>query len=753
MTDLTGRTINERYEFDVCLGKGTFAQVYRVRDTRRQVELAAKVLRDDITEEATLERFRRESEVLARLQHPNIVRYYDLIESDSLVFILMDYVPGETLQSRLYTTGRPLDAREALNYLKPLTAALHFAHGEGVIHRDLKPGNILIHENGNLLVTDFGIARVLDEATFAVSGKVLGTPLYMAPEQIMDNQISSATDVYALGVILYQMMTGTVPFSGKSPGAEGITESERITYEHVHVAPTPPHLLGGVSEAVGEVVLSCLKKRPMSRIGSVREVYDALAEAIGAEPSDLTPLPHLPLGLPEDVYLPEVSQFVQHAVPEEPAQTSESQRIVAVDEQPTEDTNPFRSRTIEAPIGSPTIAGNTPPQHPQSAPEHAVPPRPPARWYRPFAPPAVVETRRRVLTMPILVLFIAIPIAVALMALFFYTFSGGENDDEATGVPTPITPTAFPTAGTTEATIEQVMASGTPADPMTTLAPGDLVLYSSHRTGSLNIFVTHVDGTSLRWQLTTNDELNQTGPTWSPDGTRIAFYAYRGGGNADIYVMNADGSDSINITDSPSTNDRYAAWSPDGNRVVFHSNRPDESDGSRDFDLYIYDFRDGSLSQLTANDVDDLGPDWSPDGSQIAFHSYTAGTHQIYTIQPDGAGRRQITPDDLVSAAFPTWSPDGLQLAFHVNNGTFSQIFLINTDGTQLRALMQLAVDDQFPDWSPDGRWVIFQRYQDQVYGLYRYAIQEDILEPVGPALGDFLPDWKQLAEVPVYSE
>lgn len=741
MTDLTGRTIDERYEFDIRLGTGTFAQVYRVRDMRRQVDLAAKVLRDDITEEPTvLERFQRESEVLARLQHPNIVRYYDLVEAQGLVFILMDYVPGETMQSRLYQVGRPLTVREALDYLKPLTAALHFAHGEGIVHRDLKPGNILIHENGNLLVTDFGIARVLNEVTLAATiGRALGTPLYMAPEQIMGGHISSATDVYALGVILYQMLTGIVPFSGKHPLAEGNTESERITYEQVHIAPTSPRSIEtGISEAVSDVILRCLEKHPLRRIGSVREVYDALAEAIGADPSDLTPLPQVIPSLPKDIYVPEVSQFVRHVIPEVAEKTSASQRIIAVDDHPTENTNPFRSRTIEAPIDQPTMPANLGPQSPAM----------PVRWYhRTFGRPVIHQGPR----LAVILALIGIPILLACLTLALYAFSG---DNDSADSATPVTPSAFPTVLNNTEIADVITSTSTfTNEVLPTTSPGDLVIYSSHRYGTLNIFVTHIDGTSLRWQLTSDGNLNQTGPAWSPDGTRIAFYAYHGGGNADIYVMEADGSNIVNITNSPTTNDRYGAWSPDGTRLAFHSNRPETSDDSRDFEIYIYDFRDQSLVQVTTNDVDDLGPDWSPDASRIAFHSYTNGTHQIYTIQPDGNERRQLTPDDLVSAAFPTWSPDGERLAFHVNNGTFSQIFLINSDGTDLRALLQLAVDDQFPDWSPNGNWIIFQRYQDEVYGIYRYSLKEDVLEPVGPALGDFLPDWQTLPHVPDYDE
>ncbi|NDJ85381.1 MAG: serine/threonine protein kinase, partial [Chloroflexi bacterium] len=379
MTDIIGQTIAERYQFVERLGEGTFAQVYRVHDTRRNVDLAAKVLRVDIAHEPTfLERFRREGDVLARLQHPHIVRYYDLIETDEATFILMDYIPGETLQSTLYKLGRPLLVREAFEFLKPLTAALHFAHGEGVIHRDLKPGNILINENGNLFVTDFGIARLLDDATFISSlGQALGTPLYMAPEQITNDEISPATDVYSLGIILYQMLTATVPFSGKHPSATGATTSERITYEHLYVPPPPLQMFSeNLPQAVDEVVICCLAKKPFARPASVREVYDMLAEAIGAAPSDLSPLPARSGDPPEEARLPEVSQFVNfrasmaegdhpEATPEPeddtPAEVTlpgtgelraaagnSSAQQVAVDDRPTHSKNPFRAKTIES---------------------------------------------------------------------------------------------------------------------------------------------------------------------------------------------------------------------------------------------------------------------------------------------------------------------------------------------------------------------------------------------------------------------
>lgn len=281
--DLIGRTLAGRYRFDALVGEGSFAQIYRVTDLNRRVPLAAKVLRRDIAHErAFLERFRREAAVLARLQHPHIVRYYDIVEADDVVFILTDYIAGETLQTVLFRRAAPLSPLETLEYLQPLAAALHFAHSEGVIHRDLKPANILIDPHGQLYVTDFGIARIISEASTLTVDTTLGTPHYMSPEQILAGEVTAAADIYALGVLLYQMLTGRLPFTGDSPAAQGSSTAVRIVYEHLHVPPAPPRAVNpSISPEIERVILRCLEKDPAQRFPSVSAVYTALSEAIG----------------------------------------------------------------------------------------------------------------------------------------------------------------------------------------------------------------------------------------------------------------------------------------------------------------------------------------------------------------------------------------------------------------------------------------------------------------------------------------
>lgn len=766
MTELIGSTIADRYRFDICLGEGTFAKVYRVHDTRRNVDLAAKVLRPDISHEPTfLERFRREGDVLERLQHPNIVRYYDLIETSEAVFILMDYISGETLQSILYTTGHPLTVRQAFDFLKPLTAALHFAHGEGIIHRDLKPANILIHENGTLFVTDFGIARLLDDVTFTASlGQALGTPLYMAPEQITNGQISAATDIYSLGIILYQMLTGDVPFSGRHPATQGNTLSERITYEHLYLRPAPLQSAEvQIPDAVQEVVLQCLAKDPPKRPHSVRDVYDLMAEALGAAPSELTPHPKEQSTTPPAMTLPEISQFIRVAQEISAAiQANNTEALSDEDENDLETTPLGHETTLEHerptqnPLQAQTMPATKSTYNPASTASniHSTAPSMLRADLSQVQAPESKGRRKFTQTLPVslttfLVGFILILAACIILAL--YALSDNDTDsqnDNATVQAISTLDNATPLMSTDNPALE--IPSVTPAIPTSIIQNGSLIAFASSRNRNIySIFVVESSGENER-QLTPTSNLNQTGPAWSPDGSKIAFYAYGEDEIGDIYLMDAEANTIINLTNSPTHNDRYVAWSPDGNRLVYHSNRPGEVDGSKDYELYVYDLSDNTHTQITYNNTDDLGPDWSPDGSKIAFHSYIQGRYRIYTVSPDGSNREQVSPNNLThNAYFPTWSPDGSRIAFHVNIGGSSQIFIMDADGTNLHTLLAQPMDDRFPDWSPDGNYLIFQRRSGSFYSLQIYSFADETVTLLGSRKDDFLPDWQPAIQTP----
>ncbi|MGC9025768.1 MAG: serine/threonine-protein kinase, partial [Chloroflexia bacterium] len=215
-----------RYHIVEQLGEGGMATVYKAYDTRLEREVALKVIRRGAFPpeqlERILRRFEREAKALARLTHPNIVGLIDYGEYEGSPYLVMEYLPGGTLKKLLEArAGRPLPWEEAVRLLLPIARALHFAHRQGFIHRDVKPSNILITESGEPMLSDFGIAKLLEteETTLTGTGVGVGTPEYMAPEQGLGRKVDARADVYALGVVLYELVTGRKPYTADTPMA------------------------------------------------------------------------------------------------------------------------------------------------------------------------------------------------------------------------------------------------------------------------------------------------------------------------------------------------------------------------------------------------------------------------------------------------------------------------------------------------------------------------------------------------------
>jgi eukaryotic-like serine/threonine-protein kinase len=216
MSTLVGMCLNGRYRLDAQIGAGGMSTVFRAFDTTLERRVAVKLMHREIASDSDqLERFRREARSVAQLSHPHIVGVIDAGEEDGRPYIVLEYVEGETLKERIRRMGRlPID--EAIAYAIEIARALGAAHAGAIVHRDIKPQNVLVDEEGSAKVTDFGIARSLEEEGLTADGRVLGTTDYVSPEQALGHDVDGQSDIYSLGIVLFEMLTGDVPFHGEN---------------------------------------------------------------------------------------------------------------------------------------------------------------------------------------------------------------------------------------------------------------------------------------------------------------------------------------------------------------------------------------------------------------------------------------------------------------------------------------------------------------------------------------------------------
>src|SRR3954469_1223166 len=216
MSTLVGMQLSGRYRLDAQIGAGGMSTVYRAFDANLERRVAIKLLHREIAADSgQIERFRREARAVAQLSHPHIVGVIDAGEDEGRPYIVFEYVEGETLKERIRRMGRlPVD--EAIAYAIEIARALGCAHSHHIVHRDVKPQNVLIDGEGSAKVTDFGIARTLDQDGLTADGRVLGTTDYVSPEQALGHDVNGQSDIYSLGMVLYEMLTGEVPFSGEN---------------------------------------------------------------------------------------------------------------------------------------------------------------------------------------------------------------------------------------------------------------------------------------------------------------------------------------------------------------------------------------------------------------------------------------------------------------------------------------------------------------------------------------------------------
>lgn len=271
-----GQKINDRYEIIKSIGEGGMANVYLAKDTILDRQVAVKVLRGDLsTDEKFIRRFQREALSVSNLSHPNIVEVYDVGEEDGQYYIVMEYIEGKTLKQLLNKRGA-LTLPEVIDIMTQLTDGLSHAHEAYIIHRDIKPQNIMIEDNGTIKITDFGIAMAVNATQFTQTNSVMGTVHYLPPEQANGKGATVKSDIYSLGILMYELLTGSVPFKGDN--------AVEIALKHMkEKLPSIRKQNPLIPQSVENIVIKACAKNPRNRYDTVKEMHDDIVTAMERE--------------------------------------------------------------------------------------------------------------------------------------------------------------------------------------------------------------------------------------------------------------------------------------------------------------------------------------------------------------------------------------------------------------------------------------------------------------------------------------
>jgi Tol biopolymer transport system component len=724
-------------------GQGTVYRAYHP-DTRQIIAL--KVLHPTLSGDRTyIERFRREASLAASIDHPNVVKIFEVGQDGDKHFMALEFLP-ESL-ARVIESGPQMPIDAAAQFGLEVADGLAAAHALGIVHRDVKPQNVLIGADGTAKVTDFGIARAESLATMTATGVMMGTPHYMSPEQSRGERADARSDVYSLGCMVYQMLAGEVPFKGDTPLAvirQQIDEQPRRLRE----------LRSDLPRRLEAVVERSMAKDPGRRYQSVAEMAQALRAAVPglAEPARAATAPKAPA--PPDSPRQRGAVAAPRPAPVGPrggarqlsrlrslvrisaavvlllwglflfapawARVSERELISAIllasGGIATVSASVLILRRTKFKKGTLgwgrlsallivlgfvlLVAGLVKFPGPVTTPERergplALAPAP-TPTATPTMPPAPNAT-------PPLVIAPAVPPTPSPTRTLSPTQSQSPITSEVeTPVPVVVAPaTLTPTPTSTP----------TPVLPTATLiAPpvSGRIAFTSLRDGNREIYVMNAAGTG-QFNLTSHAS-DDYWPAWSPDGTRIAFYSQRDG-NHEIYSMNADGSSQTNLSRNLG-HDMYPAWSPDGTKVAFQSNR----DGN--WEIYVMNGDGSGQVNRSRNLGDDMYPAWSPDGTKVAFTSNRDGNEEIYVMNVDGSGGTRLT-NNPADDFFPAWSPDGAKITFSAYREGNGEIYIMNADGTGRTVLTNNETDDFFPAWSPDGTKISFSSDRDGNWEIY----------------------------------
>ena len=642
------------YQVIEAIGAGGMARIYKGAHTELKRYAAIKVVNWGLQEDPEFtERFRREAQAIATLRHPNIVQIYDFGKYASGYFMVMEFIDGNDLafllrQHRHKQTLLPKE--QIVQVVKDVAAALDYAHNQGVIHRDVKPSNVMINQDGQSILTDFGLVMLQTSQSQATLGSTFGTPHYVAPEQAISSAAAvTASDIYSLGVILYELVTGQLPFDDESPLS--------VALKHVSEVPTPPKVINSeLSPDVEAVILKALAKQPVDRFASTGEMAAALDVAWSGLVTDdseaqKSSVPVLPVGVPPAAEVPNITLPNAAAI---------------------------------APLPTPADTGQT------GGPEFSS-------LGKKFSSPGWW------------LLGVAVLIGVIIGGGFFIFVGNSDLANVTPASPTSsvdaaafVPPVPTPTSTSTPTPSPTSTATDTPAPPTNTPSPTPTATLTPTNTPepTATPSSTHTvtpeptpTGTSTPVPLPT---ATSRGPLNAEQLRNKILFKTDRSGRVEIYRMDADGSNQL-----PLARESWAIYTKLELELPFSPNKQEQIviRGEGQLDLWRANLATGQELRITSSGQAEYDAAWSPVDNRIAYVSEETGNGDIYTLNLDGSAVVRLTDNVEDFDKHPTWSPDGTKVAFWSDMG-FNKTRQIWAVDLETRVLTSLS-DNPFNDWDP----------------------------------------------------
>jgi serine/threonine-protein kinase len=674
------------YAIERRLGRGGMATVYLARELRHRRPVALKVLREAIGSELGPERFLREIDTAARLQHPHILPVFDSGNTGGRLWFTMPYVEGETLRQRL-ERAPALTIPEALRIAREAGQALAYAHQHGVVHRDVKPENILLTGDGSTLVADFGIARSSEAGSerLTTGGMVVGTPSYMSPEQASaETEVDARSDIYSLGCVLYEMLAGRPPFTGATPHA--------IVARHLTEVPPPMSSAGRkIPAAIERVVRKAMAKSPEDRYAGAPELLAAL-EPLGAGEGGASWARPLPVAVGALALLAIAAGIA--ALMRRPGSAGAdlvtgtiasgfNRRMVqlttgeGVEEWPAWSPDGSRLAYVAEADGFRQIFVRTLTTGEERRITHER---------RDAIQPVWAPDGRRLA----FVRASADSGQLAPSDLNGWYFEGGDiwTVDVASGATKHLVTGAFGPAWSPD---------------------GAHLAFDAAWAGGRRIWISDSAGLNPR-QLTSDssEAVIHAGPRWSPDGHRLVFRRIEGT-TSDLLTADVGSAAAVRFTQDAAA-ELDPAWSPDGRWIYYSSDRGGGMNVWRQ--QVDTEGRPGGREQLTTGAGADVEPAPAPDGRRLAFavRGLNADLWRLPVSPATGAPTGMPAPV-IVSTRVESrgsWSPDGRTIAFNSDRLGEMNIWLHDVASGTDRQLTHGAGGDYQPQWTPDGRTLVF---------------------------------------------